>query len=91
MTLTAGNTTLSVTKKYTSFWKNVEMVENGKGILEPDGRGSAASDLEIDMDDNNALTMSGNIEKSLIMCQTMCNLRTKNIIFVVQPKFLLYV
>ena len=68
------------------------MVENGKGILEPDGRGSAASDLEIDMDDNNALTMSGNIEKSLpIMCQTMFNLRTKNIIFVVQPKFLLYV
>ena len=67
------------------------MVENGKGILEPNGKGSIASDIEIVMEDTAALTMSATIEKSLIMCQTIYILRMKGVIFVVQPEFLLHV
>ena len=63
MTLTAWNTTFSVTKKDTSSWKNEEMVENGKRIVEPNGKSSTASDLEIIMEDTTALTMSATIEK----------------------------
>ena len=82
---------LSVTKKDTSSWKNAEMVENGKGILEPNGKGSIASDIEIVMEDTTSLTMRVTIEKSLIMCQTINILRMKGVIFVVQPEFLLHV
>ena len=63
MTLTAWNTTFSVTKKDTNSWKNEEMVENGKRIVEPNGKSSTASDLEIIMVDTTALTMSATIEK----------------------------
>ena len=39
------------------------MVENGKRIVEPYGKSSTASDLEIIMEDTTALTMSATIEK----------------------------
>ena len=46
-----------MTKRDTSFWKNAEMVGNIKEILEPNGKGSTASDVEIVMEDTTALTM----------------------------------
>ena len=80
-----------MTKKDASSWKNPEMVENGKGILQPNGKGSTASDIEVVMEDTTALTMSATIEKSLIMCQTIYISRMKGEIFLVQPEFLLHV
>ena len=80
-----------MTKKDASSWKNPEMVENEKGILEPNGKGSTVSDIEVVMEDTTALTMSATIEKSLIRCQTIYISRMKRVIFVVQPEFLLHV
>ena len=83
MTLMAWNTTLPVTKKGTSSWKNEQMVENGKRIVEPNGKSSTASDLEIIMEDTTALTMSATIKKKFDNVSNYYILRMKGVIFVV--------